>query len=289
VKPAPFAYRSPDTLEEAAAILVEHGDEAKVIAGGQSLVPMLNMRLARFEVLVDLERIDRLKSLSTGEGQVSVGAMVRQVDIEESVEVAGASPLLSRATPLIGHFQIRNRGTAGGSIAHADPAAEYPAVAVALEAEMELTGGSGTRRVPASAFFKGTWETAMQPDEILTSVTFPSWGRAGFSIEEVARRHGDFAMAGACTGIRLDGGGRVDKAAISLFGVASTPVRAPEAESSLIGMAADSIDPGEVGQAVAAALDPPQDVHASSALRRRIAAAVVRRSLEAALEEAGQG
>ena len=129
----------------------------------------------------------------------------------------------------------------------------------------------------------------MRPDEILTSVTFPSWGRAGFSIEEVARRHGDFAMAGACAGIRLDGGGRVDKTAISLFGVASVPVRASAAEASLVGMVADSIDPGEVGQAVAAALDPPQDLHASSALRRRIAAAVVRRSLEAAIEEAAHG
>jgi carbon-monoxide dehydrogenase medium subunit len=287
VKPAPFAYHAPESLEEAAAILAEHGEDAKVIAGGQSLVPMLSMRLARFEVLVDLDRVDGLRSVSIGDGQVTVGAMVRQVDIEESSGVAAAAPLLSRATPLIGHFQIRNRGTVGGSIAHADPAAEYPAVALALDAEMELTGASGTRRVPASMFFTGTWETQMGPDEILTSVTFPSWGRAGFAVEEVARRHGDFAMAGACAGIRLDAAGRVDKAAISLFGVASTPVRPPDQESSLVGMTAADVDPGEVGRAVAAGLDPPEDLHASSSLRRRIAAAAVRRALGAALEEAG--
>lgn len=289
MKPAPFFYRSPDTLEEVTAILAQSGDSAKVIAGGQSLVPMLNMRLARFEILVDLERIARLKSLSSGRDGITVGAMVRQVEIEEKSEVAEAAPLLAKATPLIGHFQIRNRGTVGGSIAHADPAAEYPAVALALDAEMELTGGSGSRRVPASSFFTGMWETAIRPDEILTAVSFPAWGQAGFAVEEVARRHGDFAMAGACTGIRLDGNGRVERAAISLFGVASTPVRAPEVESSLAGMVADDVDPHEVGQEVAAKLEPPEDLHASSSLRRRIAAAVVRRSLEGALKEAGHG
>jgi aerobic carbon-monoxide dehydrogenase medium subunit len=289
VKPAPFAYRRPATLEEATAILAQHGDGAKVIAGGQSLVPMLNMRLTRFEVLVDLDGIAELKSLSLRSGQVTVGTMVRQVELEEKAEVADAAPLLAKATPLIGHFQIRNRGTVGGSIAHADPAAEYPAVALALDAEMELTGGSGARRVLASSFFTGTWETAIQPDEILTTVTFPAWGDAGFAIEEVARRHGDFAMAGACTGIRLDGNGRVERAAISLFGVASTPVRASEAESLLVGMATDDIDPAEVGHAVAVKLEPPEDLHASSSLRRRIAVTVVKRSLVDALKEAGRG
>jgi carbon-monoxide dehydrogenase medium subunit len=289
VKPAPFAYRSPDTLEEATGILARLGDAAKVLAGGQSLAPMLNMRLARFEMLLDLDRVEGLKSLSVASDHVTVGAMVRQVDIEERTDVAGVAPLLARATPFIGHFQIRNRGTVGGSIAHADPAAEYPAVAVALDAQMDVVGPSGTRRIPASNFFTGTWETVMQPEEILTAVTFPSWGRAGFAVEEVARRHGDFAIAGACSGIRLDRDGRVEMAAISLFGVASTPVRASDAEASLVGMLAGDIDPGDVGQAVAAKLSPPEDLHASSSLRRRIAVAVVRRSLESAVKEAFNG
>jgi carbon-monoxide dehydrogenase medium subunit len=285
VKPAPFEYLAPDTVDEAAARLAERGEEAKVLAGGQSLVPMLNMRLVRFETLVDLQRIPSLRHVGVESDRVTLGASVRQCDIEESAELAAATPLLARATPLIGHFQIRNRGTVGGSLAHADPAAEYPAVALALGAHMELQSAKGTRTVPASDFFTGTWETAGRADEILTSVTFPRWDRAGFAIEEVARRHGDFAIAGACAALQAGPTGKVARVAIAMFGVDSTPVRAPAAEASLVGAAVSDLDAQEVGRAAAADLDPPDDLHASAALRRRIAAAVVRRALTTALGE----
>ena len=286
MKPASFEYRDPDTLDEAVALLSAAGEDAKALAGGQSLVPMLNMRLARFETLVDLNRIETLRSVRLGADEITLGAMVRQSDVEESDEIGSAAPLLARATPFIGHFQIRNRGTVGGSIAHADPAAEYPAVAVALDATMELLSERRSRSVPASEFFTGTWTTAAEADEILTSVTFPAWGPAGFAVEEVARRHGDFAIAGTCVGIRLDGDGRVERAAVALFGVGPTPVRASKAESDLLGQPASDVDPESFGWAAAAELDPPSDLHASAGLRRRVAAAVVRRAIVDALEQA---
>ncbi|HUJ67396.1 MAG TPA: xanthine dehydrogenase family protein subunit M [Acidimicrobiales bacterium] len=286
MKPASFEYRDPDTLDEAVALLAAAGEDAKALAGGQSLVPMLNMRLARFETLVDLNRIEALTSVRLGADEITLGAMVRQSDVEELDAISSAAPLLALATPFIGHFQIRNRGTVGGSIAHADPAAEYPAVAVALDATMELLSVRGSRSLPASEFFTGTWTTAAEADEILTSVTFPAWGPAGFAVEEVARRHGDFAIAGTCVGTRLDGDGRVDRAAVALFGVGPTPVRASKAESDLLGQPPSDVDPESFGWAAAAELDPPSDLHASAGLRRRIAAAVVRRAIVDALDQA---
>jgi aerobic carbon-monoxide dehydrogenase medium subunit len=286
VKPASFEYRDPDTLAEAIALLSEAGEDGKALAGGQSLVPMLNMRLARFETLVDLNRIETLRSVRLGVDEITLGATVRQCDIEGRDDIRAAAPLLARATPFIGHFQIRNRGTLGGSIAHADPAAEYPAVAVALDATIEVSSDRGSRRVPASDFFTGTWTTVIEPDELLTSVTFPAWGPAGFAVEEVARRHGDFAIAGTCVGIRLDGDGRVDRAAVALFGVGPTPVRASKAESELLGQPSSDVDPESAGWTAAVELDPPSDLHASAGLRRRIAAAVVKRAVIDALEQA---
>ncbi len=221
MKPAPFDYHAPTTVDEVVALLHEHGDEAKVLAGGQSLIPMLNLRLARFATLVDIGRVASLRRLERVNGHVVVGSMVRQRELEAS-DVA----LLAAATPLIGHFQIRNRGTLGGSIAHADPAAEYPAVALALDAELDIAGPAGARTVPAAEFFVGTWETALADDEVLVAVRFPVWGDgSGFSVEEVARRHGDFAIAGCACGVQV-GDGRISRAAIALFGVAGTPVRA---------------------------------------------------------------
>ncbi len=199
MKPAPFDYHAPTTVDEVVALLHEHGDEAKVLAGGQSLIPMLNLRLARFATLVDIGRVASLRRLERVNGHVVVGSMVRQRELE-ACDVA----LLAAATPLIGHFQIRNRGTLGGSIAHADPAAEYPAVALALDAELDIAGPAGARTVPAAEFFVGTWETALADDEVLVAVRFPVWGEgSGFSVEEVARRHGDFAIAGCACGVEV--------------------------------------------------------------------------------------
>lgn len=289
MKPAPFEYHAPTTLDEVTSLLTELGDEAKVLAGGQSLVPMLNMRLARFEALVDVGGVDELRQVDTSTDGLTVGAMVRQCDVEERADIAEAAPLLTAATPLIGHFQIRSRGTVGGSLAHADPAAEYPAVALALDAELEIASKGGSRTVAAADFFTGTWMTVLTDEELLTSIRFASWGTgAGFAVEEVARRHGDFAIAGACAGVRV-AGGVVDKAAIALFGMGSTPVRAHAAEAALVGTAVGDLgEPqrDELGHLSVEDLDPPEDLHASSALRRRVGATAVTRAIRRSLEEA---
>jgi carbon-monoxide dehydrogenase medium subunit len=289
VKPAPFDYHAPTGVDEVTALLSELGDEAKVLAGGQSLVPMLNLRLAHFQALIDVGRVASLRTVEASDGGLTIGAMVRQCEVEERADVAVAVPLLAAATPFIGHFQIRSRGTVGGSLAHADPAAEYPAVAMALDAVMEIGSKGGSRTVGAADFFVGTWMTALGDDELLTSVRFPSWGSgSGFAVEEVARRHGDFAIAGACTGVRV-ADGRVDKVAIALFGMDGTPVRANAAEAALVGTAVadlDGVDGDEVGHLAVDGLAPPEDLHASSELRRRIGATVVTRAIRRSLEEA---
>ncbi len=205
MKAAPFAYHRPDSVKEAADLLDEFGDDAKILAGGQSLVPMLAMRLTHFENLVDISRIDELQSIELCDGEVRIGAGTPHAFVGMDDEVADSVPLLTLATPHIGHFQIRTRGTLGGAIAHADPAAEYAAVALALDAQMEAVSSKGTRQIPAGEFFTGLWETSLQTGEILTAVRFPVWGdRSGFAVEEFARRHGDFAIAGAAVAVELD-------------------------------------------------------------------------------------
>jgi carbon-monoxide dehydrogenase medium subunit len=288
VKPAPFDYHAPTTVGDAVTLLHDvaaSGADAKIIAGGQSLVPMLNLRLTRFDTLVDIGRIDPLRSIARDNGTVTIGAGVRQCDVEVDATVAAHVPLLARATPLIGHFQIRSRGTLGGSIAHADPASEYPAVALALDAELDAEGPAGSRTIAARDFFAGTWTTALEADEILVAARFPTWpGRSGFAVEEVARRHGDFAIAGAVAGVTVDGGA-ISRATIALFGMGSTPLRAPAAEAALVGAPADEVEPDAIGSVAIEGLDPPEDLHASAGLRRRIGRAVVARAIGRALEE----
>ena len=285
MKPAPFCYHAPESLENAVALLAEHGDEAKPLAGGQSLVPMLSLRLASFEHLVDLNGVASLSSIARTNGSLRIGAMVRQATAEHSPEVAGAVPLLSRALPLIGHFQIRNRGTIGGSIAHGDPASELPAVALALRATVEAEGPSGTRRIASEDFFVSTWETALRDGEILAAVEFPAWsGTCGFAIEEVARRHGDFALVGVACGVEVNGPSVV-RAGIAMFGVGPTAIRVAAAEHALIA-GGTGADLTEIGRIAANDLTPPDDVHASSAYRKQVAAVVVRRALSRAIAEA---
>jgi carbon-monoxide dehydrogenase medium subunit len=286
VKPAPFEYHAPSTVPDAVQLLDERGDDAKVLAGGQSLVPMLHMRLARFEALVDLRRVGELREIAPETGAVRVGAMVRQCDIEFDEVIRRDVPLLALATPLIGHFQIRSCGTVGGSIAHADPAAEYPAVALALDAELEAVGPRGRRTLPASEFFTGVWSTALESNEVLVAIRFPSWGpQAGFAIEEAARRHGDFAIGGAAVAVRVVDG-EIVQSAIAMFGMGATPVRALTAEAALVGRPAHSVPAEEVGELAVDGLTPPDDLHASTELRRRIGRAMVARALRRALEEA---
>ncbi len=285
VKPAPFEYHAPETTADVVAILAEHGDEAKPLAGGQSLVPMLALRLTRFGHLVDLNRVPALAGVERHNGTVVVGAMTRQAAVEDA-DVADAVPLLGMAVPLIGHFQIRNRGTLGGSIAHADPAAELPAVALTLDAQLEIASPSGTRLETAADFFVGTWTTTIEPEELLIAVHFPVWsGRAGFAVEEVARRLGDFALVGVTCGVELDDAGRMSRAAIALLGMASTPVRASAAEAALVGTTPSAADLEEIARLAVDDLDPPEDIHASSRYRHDVGAYVVKRALTAALEE----
>jgi carbon-monoxide dehydrogenase medium subunit len=288
VKPAPFEYHAPEQTGEAADLLAELGDEAKVLAGGQSLIPMLALRLALFAHLVDVGRIAELRGIERREGALRIGAATTQASVERSAEVAAAVPMLAEATPLIGHFQIRNRGTLGGSIAHADPAAEYPAVALALDATMEVASPAGRRTIAAGDFFDGLWTTTMADDELLVAVSFPIWsGRCGFAVREFARRHGDFAIAGAAVGVELDDDDRVRRGAIGLIGLGSTPERASAAEAELAGRGVDEIDPGEVGRLAMADLDAvPADQHGSADYRRRVGAEMTARAWTAAVADA---
>lgn len=286
MKAAGFKLHEPTVLADALVLLGEHGDEAKVLAGGQSLVPMLALRLARFDHIVDLNRVGELAGITRSDRSLRIGAMTRHRAVEQSAEVVASVPLLARATTQVGHFQIRNRGTLGGSIAHADPAAEQPAVCLALDAVMEVTSSRGTRDVRAEDFFKGTWATALAPDELLAAVRFSVWeGRCGFAVEELARRHGDFALVGVVCAVSLDEAGAVAKAALGLFGVGSTPIRGKEAERALLAGAC-SLD---AANAAMAEVEPSDDLHASGSYRRRVTGVLVRRAIDRALEEAKRG
>jgi carbon-monoxide dehydrogenase medium subunit len=288
VKPAAFDYHRPTSAREAVEMLAEFGDCAKVLAGGQSLVPMLALRLAAFEHLLDIGRISELRGIEREDDSIRIGAATTQAAIERSPLIAEAIPLLARATPLIGHFQIRNRGTIGGSLAHADPAAEYPAVALALGAEFDVLSTSGSRSVPAAEFFTGLWTTALGDEDLLTSVTVPMWdGRCGFAIEEFARRHGDFAIAGAAVALQLSADDRVRRCHIGLLGLGMKPERATAAEAALDGAQIGDIDADEIGRLAMTRLESiPSDVHGSADYRRQVGAAVVAKAFRAASEEA---
>ncbi len=292
VKPAPFEYHAPESVSDVTGLLAQHGDDAKPLAGGQSLVPMLAMRLTRFEHLVDLNRVDELFGVTAGNGEVRIGAMTRQAAVEVDPVVRERVPLLHMATPHIGHFQIRNRGTIGGSIVHADPASEYPAVMLALEATAEIASASGAREVAAADFFESTFMTSVAPDELLVALRFPAWDQpAGFAFDEIARRSGDFALAGVGVGIGLDADGRINRAAVGMLGVGPTPLRAASVEAALMGVTVGDVDAGEVGRLAADDMDPVSDVHAGANYRRRAGSTLVGRVLAQALSqlEAGDG
>jgi carbon-monoxide dehydrogenase medium subunit len=287
VKPAPFDLHTPTTVAEACAVLAEFGDEAKPLAGGQSLVPMLALRLTRFEHLVDLNGVAALASVALDDDRLRIGAGTRQATVGRDALIARHAPLLARATPLIGHFQIRNRGTIGGSVAHADPASEYPAAVLALDGELEVTSARGARLVRGDEFFTGTWTTVLEADELLTAIVLPRrTGRRGEAIEEVARRHGDFALAGAIAVVELDDDDGVNAAAIAMFGMGSTALRASDAEHALVGQAAGDANLTDIAQLAVGTTDPPDDVHATGAYRARIGVHLVERVLARAIEEA---
>jgi xanthine dehydrogenase iron-sulfur cluster and FAD-binding subunit A len=286
MKLPPFAYEAPTTVAEAVDLLAEHGDEASVLAGGQSLIPLLALRLARPAVLIDINGVGELSGVSADNGQVAIGAVTREYVAEESATVADAMPLLAAALPLIGHEAIRSRGTIGGSLAHADPAAELPAVARALDAEFVVRGPSGERVIPAAEWFEGYLTTSRRPDELLTEVRFPAAKPGtGSSFEEVARRHGDFAMVGLAASLVLSGG-VISEARLAFAGVSDVPVRATAAEDLLAGERPSAELFDEAARRATQDLDPPDDLHGSSDYRKTVAAAVARRGLRAAADNA---
>jgi carbon-monoxide dehydrogenase medium subunit len=286
MKAANFAYHRPDTVADAVGLLAEYGEDAKILAGGQSLVPMLAMRLTFFENLIDISRVAELQSIDLESDHVRIGAATPHAFVGMDDEVAESVPLLTMSTPHIGHFQIRTRGTLGGAIAHADPAAEYAAVALTLDAVIEAISPRGARRIPAAEFFTGLWETALASDEILVAVRFPVWsGRSGFAVHEFARRHGDFAIAGATVAVELDDDDRVRRCGIGLLGLGSTPERATLAEDAVTGAAVTDVTPEDIGRLAMSGLhDVPADLQGSASYRCRVGAAMVARAWTDATE-----
>tara|TARA_R110002072_G_scaffold51622_3_gene138414 strand:+ start:6795 stop:7667 length:873 start_codon:yes stop_codon:yes gene_type:complete len=282
MKPARFDHLLPDNLTDALAMLAEHAPDARPLAGGQSLVPMMNFRLARPTVLVDLNRIADLAYIRDAGDYLAIGAMTRERTIENSNLVRAATPLLHDATLHIGHLPIRSRGTIGGSLSNADPAAEYPATILALDATLVAQSVRGERIIPAAAFFDGVMTTTLEPDEILTEIRAPKAPPgSGAAVVEISRRHGDFALAGVAAQIALDGDDVTD-IRLAACGVGPGPIRLTGAETILRdgGLSDDAL--AAAGQAAAAAADPDGDVHATAAYRRKLAGVMTRRAIEKA-------
>jgi len=287
MKPPRFDYLAPASLDEALAILDRHGEQAKVLAGGQSLVPLLNFRLVRPAYLVDLNEIAGLDGIRVEDGRLTLGAMTRQRAVETSALVRERCPLLAEAMPQVGHVQIRNRGTVGGSLAHADPAGELPAVVAALEGELVLRSARRERVLTPEQFFVAYLTTAAEPVELLVEVRLPPMPpRTGSAFLEVSRRHGDFALVGVATTLTVDEAGVCTACALALTGVGPTPVVAREAARSLVGVKPAPAALDDVGRRVSAAVRPDSDLHASGEYRQHLAGVLTRRALARAAERA---
>ena len=280
MRPAPFEYFAPRTVEDALDLLARHSGDAKLLAGGQSLVPMMNMRLVRPGVVVDLNRVAALGGVREDARGLRLGALVRQHALERDARIAAAAPLLAEAAPLIGHLQTRARGTVGGSVVHADPAAELPACMIALDAVFHLRSARAQRACRAQDFFRGLLATALEPDEMLAEIEVPGppASRTGHGFAEVARRHGDFALAGACTVLALDTAGVCRHARLVIFGVGDGPHLA-RATAGLVGERPSAARLAEVGRATAEEIDARGDLHATAEYRRRVAAGLAARAL----------
>lgn len=286
MKPAPFEYHAARSAAEAVEVLARHGDAAKVLAGGQSLVPMLNFRLARPGVLVDINNAADLDYLREADGVLAVGALVRQRALERWA--ADRAPLIGEALRLVGHVAIRNRGTAVGNLAHGDPASELPALLLCLDGAVVARRAGGERLIAAAELYLAPLTTSLAADEILVEARFtlPPAG-AGWGFAEVARRHGDFALAGCAALLWRDGQGRIAGARLGFFGVGSTPVRGSAGEGLLLGLEPTPARLREAALAAAAALSPDGDLHATADYRRRVAGVLAERTLIAALDRCG--
>jgi len=286
MKPPPFEYHAPASLDEALALLAQHGDEAKALAGGQSLIPVLNFRLARPSVLVDLNRIGELAGIEAN-GTLRIGAMTRQRAAERSAEVAGLAPLLREALFSVAHPQIRTRGTVGGSLAHADPAAELPAVMLALEARFRLRRAGAERTLAAAEFFTGLFTTALALDELLVGIDIPAPpARSGSAFVEVARRHGDFALVGVAAMVSLDASGAFSEARLAYVNAGPGPFRSARAEAVLRGQRPDAELFRAAAEAAHGDARPASDVHASADYRRQLVRVLTERALARASERA---
>lgn len=287
MKPPAFEYLDPNSVDEVLTLLKEHGEEAKVLAGGQSLVPLLNFRLVRPHYLVDINHITSLSYIREENGGLAIGAMTRQRAVERSALVRQYCPLLAEAMPFIGHTQIRNRGTIGGSLAHADPAAELPGVVTALKGELVVRGIDGYRVLSPDQFFVAYLTVALHPVELLVEVRLPAQPpRTGWAFLEVSRRHGDFALVGVAAVLSVDDGGVCTQAALTLTGVGPTPFPADEAARTLVGGRPDPDAFEEVGRKVSEGLRPDADLHASAEYRKHVAGVLTRRALARAMEQA---
>lgn len=288
MKPAKFAYHRADSLDHACALLAEHGDDAKILAGGQSLIAAMNFRLARPKVLVDVSNVPERNRITEEAAGVRISAPTIQRFAEKNALVRNRLPVLAEAIEHIAHFQIRNKGTVGGSIANADPASELPAMSLLLDAEIEIKDASGSSHTAAEDFFITYMTTALQPDEVLSSVLFraPPAG-SGWGFHEISRRAGDYAMAGSAAVLGREPGGKCNYARIVLFGLAPTPVRAKSAEAQLVGhqITADTL--GAAARMVDEVVDPESDVHVSEAYRRQVAPVLALRALNDAARRAG--
>ena len=288
MKPAPFEFYRAGSTAEALALLAEHGPDAKPLAGGQSLIPAMNFRLARPEVLVDLNGIEELSGIAVQQdGVLRCGAMTRQRALERSSAIASTAPLLAEALPWVAHAAIRTRGTIGGSVAHGDPAAELPAVFTALGARYLVQSSGGQRWLAADTFMTGLFVTALEPGELVVAIEIPPMApRTGWAFLEMARRHGDFALAGVACTLTLDSAGTCESARIAAFGVGDGPVLCNRAASVLAGAAPEPKVITEAAAAVAADVDPPSDIHASAEYRRSLVEVLTNRALTRAVERA---
>lgn len=286
MKPAPFDYRRPTTLEEATATLADLGDEAAILAGGQSLIPLLNLRLARPEVVVDINRVEGLDRIDITDTEIRVGALVRAATLERDAAAAAASPVLIEAVRQVAHPQIRNRTTIGGNIAHSDPSSELPGVLSALDGSVTLTSVRGDRTVGWADFFHTVFTTAKEDDEMVTSVVFPRHPGWCFTFREVARRRGDYPIAGLCVGLRLDGG-VITGARLAAVAIADRPVRLSATEAALTGMRAEDRAGLEAVRAGARdEVEPTDDIHGTAQFRRSLVGTLLGRCVDSLIEGA---
>ncbi|NMH99647.1 FAD binding domain-containing protein [Pseudonocardia acidicola] len=287
MKPPKFMYCDPDTVEDAVALKSRYGHDSLVLAGGQSLMPMLNMRLANPEVVIDINRVSALQRITRDGDVLEIGAGVRQSELETDPVVGDAVPLLGQVVPYIGHIENRHRGTVGGSLAHADSAAELPCAAVTLDAVVVVQGPAGRREIGARDFFQGWMTNALEPDELVVAVRIPvTPATSGSAFVEVARREGDFALAAAAAVAAVDAEGRFTSLAVGVAGISATPVRASGVENALVGQPATAENIAAAAKEIAAEVSSGDDLHATGAYRKHLAVTVVKRAIGAAVKNA---